>query len=272
VTIELGRRFERRSGSQRSASHASDNSNNQIEGATECRYIYPVAARRYAGKSGAERRAERRAQLLDAALALFGTEGYAATSIAHVCEEAGIITRYFYESFETREALLVAVYDRIIEETEQRVRVALAEASSDPIDRMAGGLRAFLHSYLDDPRRGRIVCLEVVGVSPGLERHRREDVWRFAKIIVRENESLVRAGLLPDRDSRYTARALAGATHELIVERLTAPRTLSVERLEREVLLLYVATFSGSGAASAWLQRTEVERTAAPRPGRTKRP
>jgi len=196
---------------------------------------------------------------MSAALALFGSAGYGATSIGRICEEAGVIPRYFYESFPSREALLVAVYDRIIAETEERVRDALAGAPADPIDRMARGLHAFLHSYLDDPRRGRVVCLEVVGVSPALERHRRQDVWRFANILVQETKHLARAGLLPDRDSRYTARALAGATHELVVERLTAPGALSVRRLEREVLLLYVATFSGSAAAYEWLRRVEVK-------------
>jgi hypothetical protein len=78
---------------------------------------------------------------------------------------------------------------------------------------------------------------------------------RFARIIDRESKRLALAGLLPDRDSRYTARALAGATHELIVDWLTAPTTLSRRRLEREVLLVYMATFAGSAAAVASLER-----------------
>lgn len=214
-----------------------------------------MGARRYGGKSAKERRGARREQLLEAALSLFGTAGYGATSIERVCTEAGIIARYFYESFPSRETLLVAVYDRIIAETEERVETVLAEASADPVERMARGVGAFVRSYLDDPRRGRIVCLEVVGVSPALERHRRQDVWRFARIIDRESKLLARAGLLPDRDSRYTARALAGATHELIVDWLTAPSALSRRRLEQEILLVYLATFAGSAAAVATMTR-----------------
>jgi AcrR family transcriptional regulator len=210
-----------------------------------------MGARLYGGKSGKERQLERRERLLEAGLELFGTIGYPAAGIERLCAEAGLIPRYFYESFATREELLVAVYDRIIADTERRVFEALASSPREATARVARGLRAFIRSYLDDPRRGRIVCLEVVGVSSSLERHRRDDVWRFARIIVGEIQTLARAGLLPKRDARYTARALAGATNELVIEWLTMPDPLPVRRLEREILLVYLATFAGSAAASA---------------------
>jgi AcrR family transcriptional regulator len=212
-------------------------------------------ARRYGGKSGQERADERREQLMAAGLALFGTEGYAAASVERICGEAGLIPRYFYESFRSREDLLVAVYDRIIDETEQRVRTTLLAGPPDPTARMARALRAFVGSYLDDPRRGRVVCLEVVGVSADLERHRREDLWLFAGIIDAEIRALARAGLLPKRDSRYGARALAGAMNELIIEWLTAPAPPAVRKLEREMLLFMLALFAGTPAALQALRR-----------------
>jgi AcrR family transcriptional regulator len=190
-----------------------------------------------------------------AGLAVFAIEGYAATTVERVCKEAELIARYFYESFGSREELLLAVYDRIISETEQRVRAALAEAPADPMVRMARALHAFVGSYLNDPRRGRIVCIEVVGVSPELERHRRDDLWLFAAIIDTEIRALARAGLLPKRDSRYTARALAGAINELVIEWLTAPAPPSVRKLEWEMLLFTVAIFAGTPAALQSLRR-----------------
>ena len=71
-------------------------------------------SRPYGGVSSEERTARRREQLLDAGLELFGTRGYAASSIRELCLAASLNRRYFYESFSTREELLRAVYDEIV--------------------------------------------------------------------------------------------------------------------------------------------------------------
>jgi len=70
------------------------------------------AGQRYGGRTADERRAERRERLLDAGLELFGTQGYANTSIEALCSATRLNPRYFYESLKTREELLRAVYDR----------------------------------------------------------------------------------------------------------------------------------------------------------------
>src|SRR3981081_1120818 len=68
--------------------------------------------RDYGGKSGDERRAERRARLITAGLELFGTQGFAATSVRALLREAGLQERYFAASFASMDELLAAVYDQ----------------------------------------------------------------------------------------------------------------------------------------------------------------
>ena len=74
------------------------------------------APRRYRGITASERRAQRRERLLQAGLELFGTQGYASTSIRAVSAEASMNSRYFYESFSSREDLLYYVYERIVQD------------------------------------------------------------------------------------------------------------------------------------------------------------
>lgn len=64
------------------------------------------APRRYRGITASERRAQTRERLLEAGLELFGTQGYADTSIRAVSTAASMNSRYFYESFSSREDLL----------------------------------------------------------------------------------------------------------------------------------------------------------------------
>jgi hypothetical protein len=63
--------------------------------------------RRILGLDDRQRQAQRRTLLLDAALELFGTRGYAKSSIELLCQTAGIGTNSFYELFPNKEAVLI---------------------------------------------------------------------------------------------------------------------------------------------------------------------
>ncbi|MBI5104391.1 MAG: helix-turn-helix transcriptional regulator, partial [Solirubrobacterales bacterium] len=75
-----------------------------------------TGGRVYGGMTPAERRARRRAQLLEAGLEVFARRGWARATVADVCRAAGLSQRYFYEQFADREGLFLAITDRIAEE------------------------------------------------------------------------------------------------------------------------------------------------------------
>jgi AcrR family transcriptional regulator len=202
----------------------------------------------YRGQSKAERRLERRERLMATAIALFGTEGYASTRIDAVCAAAGVTARHFYEHFQSREALLRAVYDAIIADTQQTVLLALASVVS-PEDRIAAGVQAFVHAYLDDPRRGRIACVEVIGVSEDLETHRRSVIHAFASVIQAQAESLAAAGRL-ERQWNYelVGIALAGGVNELIADWISRRDRPPVTRFAEEIVAFFLAVVQGGAS------------------------
>lgn len=112
---------------------------------------------RWAGVSLTDRRAERRALLVDAAFRLFGDGGEAALSVRSVSRESGLNTRYFYESFGDTDDLLGAVYDRVSAELAQVVERAMSEAGDSLRARTRAGMAAVLHFSSADPRRGRVL-------------------------------------------------------------------------------------------------------------------
>ena len=57
---------------------------------------------------------ERKEQLLGASARLFAEQGYAATRIADIVKEAGVAKGLFYWYFENKEALYVAVLERML--------------------------------------------------------------------------------------------------------------------------------------------------------------
>ena len=176
-----------------------------------------TAGRRYAEKSAPERRADRRARLLEAAVEAFGTHGYRNTSIEQLCAAARISTRNFYEEFSGREELLITLHDDLNARALEAVVEAISGIDPDDLEaRARAGVAAYFRVMTSDRRWARIALVESVGVSPEVQAHRRTAIDRFADLIRLEAARLAEAGVLPRRDYRYTAVALVGAIEGLI--------------------------------------------------------
>ncbi|HET9123934.1 MAG TPA: TetR/AcrR family transcriptional regulator [Solirubrobacteraceae bacterium] len=190
--------------------------------------------RRYGGRTADERRAERRSRLLEAGHELFGTRGYAASTIEAVCAEASLNARYFYEQFRHREELLHAVYTRQAHRVLDAVRNEMA-GESDPARRLEAALRAFVQAMLLDERGMRIVYLEAVGVSATLEEERRRVGEAYVQVLSREASRLPRLATVGAQERRAIVIALMGATDGLVCDWLASeqrpPASSIVERL-----------------------------------------
>lgn len=201
-----------------------------------------VARRTYGGRSAGERRAERRERLLRAGLELFGTEGYAASSIEKLCTHAGVSTRNFYEEFASREDLLTALHDRIIEQAFQAVLGVLRDAEEAPLpERFGRAVRAFVTTTASDPRWARLTYVEVIGVSNTVEKHRIAWRERWATFLVSEAQRAVSRGEAEPRDFHLGAVALIGAVNELVHHWSTSGRKRSLDDVIAEIVRIATA-------------------------------
>jgi AcrR family transcriptional regulator len=131
-------------------------------------------ARVIRGLDADQRRAERREQLLDAALELFAAQGYPNTSIEQICTTAYVGTKSFYEAFDSREDCYVALLKRTSERLEDTmIALAAAHAGGSEREVAPGLLSAFAHALIDDPRIARVTFGQAGGISPTVERQRR---------------------------------------------------------------------------------------------------
>ncbi len=172
------------------------------------------AGRAYGGVAPIERVAARRARLVEAGLALFGRQGLRATTVRGVCAEAGLTDRYFYESFDSLEALLAAVYQTLLAQLHERLdaraaaRAATAGglAAVDLATRFAAGYEEWF-DFVREPRQARIVLAEVLGVSPAIDALHEAGMAGFAERVARP---LAEAGV-PAAERRLLGGALVGA-------------------------------------------------------------
>lgn len=177
--------------------------------------------RRYGGVSAEDRRRERRERLLDAGLELLGTRGYAQTTVSDVLDRAGLTSRYFYEHFANREALLTAVYDEIVARGYGASAQAIKRHEDDPLTiSIPAQLTAFYEVIVDDPRMARVIFIEAVGVSPAMEAHRRAVLRRIAATLAERLAVRASRGEIPERDFTPVTIAMLGAMHELIADHL----------------------------------------------------
>lgn len=173
---------------------------------------------RYGGKSAEERRAERRGRFLDAGLQLFGdTPGYRASTVAALSDAAGLSTRQFYEEFRSLEDVLAALHLQVNDWAEEAALAALAEAADLPLaERATAVFRAYAANVTGDPRRIRITFLEIVGVSPQMERQRLARRSRWVDFICAQAATAVERGEADPRDYRVAAAAFIGSVNGLL--------------------------------------------------------
>lgn len=102
-------------------------------------------------------RSTARDALLDAALALFRRNGYAATSVEDLCAAAGVTKGAFFHHFPNKEAVALAAAGRWTEVTGEVFAAADYRKRSDPLDRLLGYLD--LRMEMADGALSDISCL-----------------------------------------------------------------------------------------------------------------
>jgi AcrR family transcriptional regulator len=218
---------------------------------------------RWAGVPAADRRVARRDLLLDAALELLGTEGWAATTVRGVCQTARLNPRYFYESFDDLDALAVALYDRLVGELAERVRAAVDVAARDRRAQLRAAVECTVGFVDEDRRRGRVLYVEALG-NEALNRRRYETGLALVEAV--ERDVAERHGRLSPgiATGRVSAAVLVGGFSEVLVAWLDGRIAVSRERLIDDATELFGALGDATAAivARRATSRTVKTRTA----------
>jgi len=172
-------------------------------------------ARAYGGVSAEERVAERRTRLVAAGRELLAEVGWRGTSLRAVCARSGLADRYFYESFETRDALLVAVCDQVIAEAMVVCGERMAAASSSYRARVRTAADAVLDLLDRDTELVRVLLLETPD-SPVLNDQRRKMMGSLVDLLVLATADLEALRRVSDVRRRLGAHAVLGALFELL--------------------------------------------------------
>ncbi|WP_158879538.1 TetR/AcrR family transcriptional regulator [Amycolatopsis anabasis] len=172
----------------------------------------------------AESQARTRERLIETARELFLRDGYLATSLSKVAEEAGYSTGAVYSNFEGKSALALVVLDRIRDETLSAVAEIFAEEGD--IEEKLTAFEKWAETTLDGgwPRVELEFALEArqePALVGALADRQRSLVGLIAKSIDRQLPRLGLDGLLP---SKALARSLVSLAVGVAIQRMVDPK------------------------------------------------
>ncbi|MDP3967125.1 MAG: TetR/AcrR family transcriptional regulator [Nocardioides sp.] len=194
----------------------------------------------YRGLSAEERAAGRRAQLLEATLAVWADQGDARITMTRICAEAGLTERYFYESFAHLDEALTAVMDAIAVEIETASQDAADRVGEDPAARVRASVHAFVELVTADPRKGRVALIESVG-RPTQRARRTQLLRHFARRAAEEVRALYSLTTWSEREAELTGLLFIGGMAELVTAWLDG----SLEATPAELVEAATAMFVG---------------------------
>jgi AcrR family transcriptional regulator len=178
-----------------------------------------TAERIWRGRGAEERKAERRAQLLTAAIKVYSERGFRSSSVKAVCEAAGLTERYFYENFANSEDLLVAAASASMEHL---IEVLSAKAAGvAPNDRLRTIMFGYFGALREQPAHARAFLVEIRGISPVVDAYLESAIETFAALIA---DAPLDA--LPRVDRLVAIGAVGAIAHialDWIIDDFTAP-------------------------------------------------
>ena len=188
----------------------------------------------------------KRARMITAALALFGSEGYEATSVDQIAVRAGVAVGTFYQHFRSKRQLLLVLMDELLE--------GLSRLELRP--ERASDIRAGLRSVLKNAFATELTYAsayrawqEAVLLDSSLVPHeRRIEDWTRARVAAVFEVLLQLPGARRDVNVPVLARLMDRFFWDLLGQALWLPAAELNAILESTTDLLYHALFKDSAS------------------------
>jgi AcrR family transcriptional regulator len=201
--------------------------------------------RAYRGVSADDRREQRRALLVEGALDCLHADGLAGVSVRSVCARSRLTPRYFYESFEDLDQLLLATLDAVSDEVAASALAALDAAPPRLADQVRAAIDAGYRVVVSDRRKATVLLVAASG-SGVLRERRQAIITRFVDLVIDRLPVLTSFGLAERRRARATALFLMGGATEVIEAVLSGRLRLSRAALVDQLTETWLAVLTGT--------------------------
>jgi AcrR family transcriptional regulator len=193
--------------------------------------------------SRAEVAENQRSRLVAAMAESIARRGYAATSVEHVIELAGVSRATFYTQFDNRHDCLLAAYQAVFERLVEKVSAACASELTWE-EKTARAIGAAIEFALRHPAEARLVALDTVAADAEAARRALAGADQLAAMLRTGRKHHPQALELPE----LTERALVGAVASVVNWRLLSGEPLA--GVESQLIQLVLTPYVGAAAAA----------------------
>ena len=169
------------------------------------------------GRVRRDARAEsRRGRIAEAGLWLFATRGFNVTSVDEIVARAKVSKSAFYEFFESKEHCF---RELLAQEGGALIHDVLAEAATghDHHERLRLGITRFVTACFERSSVARLLIVESVGLSAGVDEVRHDLQARFAGAVAEEvKHAMSHDPFYADKEPQVFGRAVVGAVSDAV--------------------------------------------------------
>jgi AcrR family transcriptional regulator len=201
---------------------------------------------------------QRHVRILEAAERAFARRGYHHTSVDDVAAEADTSKGGIYFHFPTKQAIFLALLDRVATTLRSRVEEAVAR-QAQPLARAEAALRVVLDTFADNPHLARLYLVESLGAGPEFNARMAQIRLAFAELIRQQLEEAVASGAIAPIDTTTAAAAWFGALHEVVIHWALAEAPGRLEDAYPTIRLMLLRGIGVSVPASASVEDAGVE-------------
>jgi len=158
---------------------------------------------------------QRHQRILDAAVQVFSTKGYHGTLVDEIAAEAETSKGGVYFHFPNKQAIFLALLDRLAHMLRERVEAAVAP-QSDPVARAEAALHVVLETFGNHRRLARLFLVEALGAGPEFNARMIQIRADFAELIKVHLDEAVAQEVIPSLDTSVAATAWFGAINEVV--------------------------------------------------------
>jgi TetR/AcrR family transcriptional regulator, fatty acid metabolism regulator protein len=158
---------------------------------------------------------QRHQRILDAAAQVFSTKGYHGTLVDEIAAEAETSKGGVYFHFPNKQAIFLALLDRLAKMLKERVEQAVKH-EPDPLNRAEVALRVVLETFGSHRRLARLFMVEALGAGPEFNARLLQIRADFAELIRVHLDQAVAQGAIAPIDTATAATAWFGAVNEVV--------------------------------------------------------
>ena len=173
---------------------------------------------------------EKRIRILDAALKIFASRGFYNAKVSEVAKEAGVADGTIYLYFESKDALLIALFEDRMQRLIARANDEIARSEGTVLDKIRQAIALHLSLVLDDPDLAEFITVELRQSGKFIKEYDNPKFTEYLRIfrdliLAGQEQGLIRRNV----DARLVVRAIFGALDELLLTLSLTHRNRSVD-------------------------------------------